>query len=89
MRAHSSALTGGELRFVRAEGGLLVYERWDEHERVFVIINRDAEENVVRLPCHSVTDLMHTGDSTRTSAELGDLALRIPGRTARILRADD
>ena len=89
VRTHSSALTGGELRFVRAKGGLLVYERWDEHERVFVIINRDAEENVVRLPCHSVTDLMHTGGSTRTSAELGDLALRIPGRTARILRADD
>lgn len=89
VRTQSSALTDGELRFLRAEGGLLVYERWDERERVFVIINRDAEENVVRLPCRSVTDLMHTGDSTRASAELGDLALRIPGRTARIVRADD
>ena len=83
VRAGSSALTDGEIAFRRAEAGVLVYERWDADERLFVVINRD-EEAVVRLACHEVQDLLDGG--TRITADAEALALRMPACTARILR---
>ena len=85
VRAGSSALADGEIAFRRAEAGVLVYERWDADERLFIVINRD-EETVVRLACREVQDLLDGGTRITADADAEALALRMPACTARILR---
>lgn len=86
VRAQSSALTDGEIAFRRAEGGLLIFERWDAQEHLYIVINRD-DEAVVRLPCHAAEDLLD--DQTRVDTDTDDLVLRIPACSARILRVTE
>lgn len=85
VRAESTALNDGELRFLRAEGGVLVYERANADERMYVVINRDDAENVVRLPCLEAEDLL--GGGVYACGDTDDLVLRAAGCTAMILRA--
>lgn len=86
VRSESSALTDGEIAFRRAEGGLLIFERWDAQEHLYIVINRD-DEAVVRLPCHAAEDLLD--DQTRVDTDTDDLVLRIPACSARILRVTE
>ncbi|MFQ6833006.1 glycoside hydrolase family 13 protein, partial [Butyricicoccus pullicaecorum] len=86
VRTQSSALTDGEIAFRKAEGGLLIYERWDAQEHLYIVINRD-DEAVVRLPCHAAEDLLD--DQTRVDTDTDDLVLRIPACSARILRVTE
>lgn len=85
VRAESTALRSGELRFLRAEGGVLVYERSDDAERLFIVVNRDEAENVVRLPCLEAEDLL--SGSVFACGDTDDLVLRVMGQTAMVLRA--
>lgn len=86
VRTQSTALTDGEIAFRKAEGGLLIYERWDAQEHLYIVINRD-DEAVVRLPCHAAEDLLD--DQTRVDTDTDDLVLRIPACSARILRVTE
>lgn len=86
VRTQSSALTDGEIAFRKAEGGLLIYERWDAQEHLYIVINRD-DEAVVRLPCHAAEDLLD--DQTRVDTDTDDLVLRVPACSARILRVTE
>lgn len=66
-RNASEALQSGELRYIRAEGDLLAYERITEDgERVLVCVNRgDATETIVADGYrHTVTDML-SGKSYR------------------------
>lgn len=86
VRTAHSALVDGELNFLPAMGdSLLVYERVDAQEHIFVAVNRDVNEVVLRLPCHAVEDLMTEKQYTGTPTD--EFAIRIPGQTAMILRA--
>lgn len=86
VRAHSSALADGELTFLRAQDGILVYERADQAERLFVIVNRDEQETIVRLHSQTVEDLLHDGTTYSMCTDTGELIVHVPGGTAMILR---
>ncbi len=86
VRTEHTALIDGDLHFLQATNdGLLVYERADAAERIWIAVNRDAHEVVLRLPYHAAQDLMTEKEYAGTLAD--EFAIRIPGRTAMILRA--
>ena len=88
VRTKNSALTSGDLAFLQpTKDGLLVFERFDEDTRIWIAVNRDESEVVLRLPCHAAEDLM-TGTQYQR-VESGEFAIRIPGQTAMILRATE
>lgn len=85
VRSTHSALIDGELNFLQATGdGLLVYERTDEQEQLWIAVNRDADEVALRLPFHAVEELLT--EKQYTGMLTDEFAVRIPAQTAMILR---
>ncbi len=83
-RRNSEALRSGDIRWLYAKEGLLVYERTSEHERVVIAVNASIEPIEWTLPWQQAmaTDLM-SGRSIR--AEKGALALSLEPMTALFL----
>lgn len=84
VRTAHPALIDGELHFLQAtKDGLLVYERVCTEERIWIVVNRDLDEAVLRLPCHTALDVMTGKEYAGTPS--GEFAIRISGQTAMIL----
>lgn len=49
IRTSHSAFDAGAFSIDRAEGGFLAYTRWNEQEKITVLVNRDAREHVFDL----------------------------------------
>ena len=86
VRSTHSALIDGELRFLQETGdGLLLYERADEQERIWIAVNREVHETIVRLPFHAAEELLT--EKQYAGLPTDEFVVRIPPQTAMILRA--
>ena len=81
-RDGSGALRHGTLRFLIADGGLLVFERADGEETMIVAVNREEREREILLPCWHAVDLLGGGrfeaeDDDGTRVPVGPLTAMI------------
>ena len=65
--------------------GLLLYERADEQERIWIAVNREVHETIVRLPFHAAEELLT--EKQYAGLPTDEFVVRIPPQTAMILRA--
>lgn len=82
IRAQSTALSRGELRFLQADGALLVFERETEEEWYVIAVNRGAHAREITLPCDRVCDLLTETEQTTADEEI---TVRIAPERAMIL----
>ncbi len=88
IRSGNGALIDGELQFMQtAKDGLLVFTRFDEEQKLWIAVNREESEAILRLPCHAAEDLLTGTQYART--ETDEFAIRIPAQTAMILHVTE
>lgn len=85
IRAQSTALCAGELHFLEAQGGTLLYERSCADERILIAVNRGTQPVHYALQDTCTAVCLLTGEAF---ADEDTLVLALPAQSARIYRIE-
>ena len=77
IRKENSVLSTGEIRFLKAEGKVLVYERYDSQNEILVLLNAGYISHLLQLPEGKYIDLLHGDTLAQQSVKLHPMSALI------------